>query len=148
MIIAVVDGMGGGIGSQIVSSLREELPSYVEIYALGTNAIATSAMMKNKANKGATGENAIIASSKKANIIIGPISMVIPNSMMGEVTSRIAEAISESDALKILLPIIPENFELLSVENKPMLLLIKDAIELIKKEFNMKDDSVKSFMKN
>ncbi|MDK2920273.1 MAG: hypothetical protein PWQ37_3006 [Candidatus Petromonas sp.] len=139
MIIAVVDGMGGGIGSQIVSSLREELPSYVEIYALGTNAIATSAMMKNKANKGATGENAIVVSSKKANIIVGPISMIIPNSMMGEVTSRIAEAISESDALKILLPITPENFELLSVENKPMLLLIKDAVELIKKEFNIKD---------
>ena len=66
MIIAVIDGMGGGIGAQVVSALREELPSYVEVYALGTNSIATSAMTKAHANKGATGENAIIVSSKKA----------------------------------------------------------------------------------
>ena len=72
MIIAVIDGMGGGIGAQVVSALREELPSYVEVYALGTNSIATSAMMKAHANKGATGENAIIVSSKKANIIVSP----------------------------------------------------------------------------
>ena len=83
MIIAVIDGMGGGIGAQVVSALREELPSYVEVYALGTNSIATSAMMKAHANKGATGENAIIVSSKKANIIVSPISIVMPNSMMG-----------------------------------------------------------------
>lgn len=82
MIIAVIDGMGGGIGAQIVSSLREELPTYVEIYALGTNSIATSSMMKAHANKGATGENAIVVSAKKANIIVAPISVIIPNSMM------------------------------------------------------------------
>ena len=93
MIIAVIDGMGGGIGAQVVSALREELPSYVEVYALGTNSIATSAMMKAHANKGATGENAIIVSSKKANIIVSPISIVMPNSMMGEVTSSIKDTI-------------------------------------------------------
>ena len=59
MVIAVIDGMGGGIGAQIVSNLREELPTYIDIYVLGTNSIATSAMMKAHANKGATGENAI-----------------------------------------------------------------------------------------
>ena len=64
MVIAVVDGMGGGIGAQIVTSLREELPSYIDIYALGTNSIATSSMMKAHANKGATGENAIVVSTK------------------------------------------------------------------------------------
>ncbi|CAH2212426.1 DUF3842 family protein [Tepidibacter aestuarii] len=138
MIIAVVDGMGGGIGSQIVSSLRDELPSYIEIYGLGTNSIATSSMMKSHANKGATGENAICVSSKKANVIIGPMSIVIPNSMMGEVTSRMSEAISDSEALKILLPLIPEDFELVGLENKPLILLIKDAVKLIKKEFNIK----------
>ncbi|MEJ8554021.1 DUF3842 family protein [Tepidibacter sp. Z1-5] len=138
MIIAVVDGMGGGIGSQIVSSLRDELPSYIEIYALGTNSIATSSMMKSHANKGATGENAICVSCKKANVIIGPMSIVIPNSMMGEVTCRMSEAISDSEALKILLPLIPEDFELVGLENKPLILLIKDAVKLIKKEFNVK----------
>lgn len=138
MNVAVIDGMGGGIGSQIVNCLREELPSYIEIYALGTNAIATSVMMKAKANKGATGENAIVYSSKKANIIIGSISMIMPNSMMGEVTPKISEAICEADALKILLPIMPDNFEMIGIENKPLLLLIKDAVRLIKEEFNIK----------
>ena len=138
MIIAVVDGMGGGIGSQIVTNLRDELPSYIEIYALGTNSIATSSMMKSHANKGATGENAICVSCKKANVIIGPMSLVIPNSMMGEVTSRMSEAISDSEALKILLPLIPEDFELVGLENKPLILLIKDSVKLIKKEFNIK----------
>ena len=138
MIVAVIDGMGGGIGAQIVSSLREELPTYIDVYALGTNSIATSAMMKSHANKGATGENAIIVSVKKVNVIIAPISVVIPNSMMGEVTTKISEAISDSEALKILLPIMPENIELVGLENKPLTLLIKDSIKVIKKGFNIK----------
>ena len=138
MIIAVIDGMGEGIGAQVVSALREELPSYVEVYALGTNSIATSAMMKAHANKGATGENAIIVSSKKANIIVSPISIVMPNSMMGEVTSSISEAVCDSEAFKILLPIMPENFEVVGIEKKPLSLLIKDTIKIIKREFNIK----------
>jgi hypothetical protein len=138
MIVAVVDGMGGGVGAQIVSVLREELSSSIEIYALGTNAIATSAMMKCKANKGATGENAIVVSSRKANVIIGPISIIMPDSMMGEVTTRVVEGICNSDALKILLPIMPENFQMVGIESKPLLLLIKDAVKSIKKEFNLK----------
>ena len=138
MVKAVIDGMGGGIGAQIVSNLREELPTYIEIYALGTNAIATSAMMKAHANKGATGENAIIVSAKKANIIVGPVSITMPNSMMGEVTNKISEAIIESEALKILLPIMPEDVELVGVENKPLALLIKDCVKSIKTEFNIK----------
>ena len=138
MIIAVIDGMGGGIGAQIVSSLREDLPTYIDIYALGTNSIATSAMMKAHANKGATGENAIVVSSKRANIIVAPISVTIPNSMMGEVTSKISEAVADSEALKILLPIMPENIELVGLENKPLALLIKDTIKVIKREFNIK----------
>lgn len=138
MIIAVIDGMGGGIGAQIVSNLREELPSYIDIYALGTNSIATSSMMKSHANKGATGENAIVTSVKKANIIVAPVSVSMPNSMMGEVTCKISEAIVESEALKIFLPILPENIEVVGVENKPLALLIKDSIDLIKKEFNIK----------
>ena len=138
MIIAVIDGMGGGIGAQIVSNLREELPSYIDIYALGTNAIATSAMIKAHANKGATGENAIIRSVKKANIVVAPISITIPNSMMGEVTTKVSEAVSDCEALKIFLPIMPENTELVGLENKPITLLIRDSINLIKKEFNIK----------
>lgn len=138
MIIAVIDGMGGGIGAQVVSTLRDELPSYIEIYALGTNSIATSSMMKAHANKGATGENAIIVSTKKASIVVAPVSAVIPNAMMGEVTARISETISDSEALKILLPIMPEDVEMVGLEGKPLSLLIKDAVKVIKKEFNIK----------
>ena len=138
MIIAVIDGMGGGIGAQIINALREELPSYIEIYALGTNSIATSTMMRSHANKGATGENAIVVSSKKANVIVSPVSMIMPNSMMGEVTSRISEAVCDSEAFKVLLPIMPENIEIVGLEDKPLALLIKDTIKSIKKEFNIK----------
>ena len=137
MIIAVIDGMGGGIGAQVISAIREELPSYIEIYALGTNAMATSSMLRAHANKGATGENAIIVSSKKANIIITPISILMPNSMLGEVTSKISEAVSDNEAFKIFLPIMPENTEIVGLEAKPLTLLIKDAIKSIKKEFNI-----------
>ena len=136
MVIAVIDGMGGGIGAQIVSNLREELPTYIDIYALGTNSIATSAMMKAHANKGATGV-------KKANIIVAPVSITMPNSMMGEVTSKVSEAVVESEALKILLPIMPENIELVGLENKPLALLIKDSIKLIKNEFSINETEYK-----
>ncbi len=115
MVVTVIDGMSGGIGAQVIKAIREELPSDIEIYALGTNSIATSAMMKSHANKGATGENAIVVSSKKANVIVSPISIVIPNSMMGEVTSRISEAVSDSEAFKILLPLVPENLEIVGL---------------------------------
>ncbi|KHS58424.1 MULTISPECIES: DUF3842 family protein [Terrisporobacter] len=138
MVVAVIDGMAGGIGAQVIKAIREELPSYIEIYALGTNSIATSAMMKSHANKGATGENAIVVSSKKANVIVSPISIVMPNSMMGEVTSRMSEAVCDSEAFKILLPLVPENLEIVGIEGKPLSLLIKDAVKLIKKEFNIK----------
>lgn len=138
MIIAVIDGMGGGIGAQIVHALRDELPSNIDIYALGTNAIATSAMMKQKANKGATGENAIKVSSKKANIIICPFSLLVPDSMMGEVTASISQSITQCEAYKIILPILPEDYSIIGLESKPLLLMIKDVIDLIKKEFSIK----------
>lgn len=133
MNIAVVDGMGGGIGSQIISLLRQDLPSNVKIYALGTNSAATSNMMKEKANKGATGENSIAFSVNKVDVIIGSLGIIIPNSMLGEITPGIATAIASCDAKKILIPIIDnENITLLGMEKKPLFLAIKDAIEKIK----------------
>lgn len=136
MIIAVVDGMGGGIGSQIISLLRQDLPSNIKIYALGTNSAATSNMMKEKANKGATGESAISFCVNKVDIIVGSIGIVIPNSMLGEITPKIAESIASCDAKKILIPIVDnEDLILLGMEKKPLFLAIKDAIEKIKELF-------------
>jgi len=138
MIIAVVDGMGGGIGSQIIALLRQDLPADIKIYALGTNSAATSNMMKEKANKGATGESAIIYSVKKADIIVGAMGIVVPNSMMGEITPAIANAIIDSPSKKILIPILDnEDIILLGIEKKPLFLAIKDAIEKIKDFLNL-----------
>ena len=133
MNIAVVDGMGGGIGSQIISLLRQDLPSDVKIYALGTNSAATSNMMKEKANKGATGENSIAFVVNKVDVIVGSLGIIIPNSMLGEITPGIAKAIASCNAKKILIPIIDnEDITLLGMEKKPLFLAIKDAIEKIK----------------
>ncbi|HHY70414.1 MAG TPA: DUF3842 family protein [Thermoanaerobacterales bacterium] len=133
MNIAVIDGMGGGIGSQIISLLRQDLPSDIKIYALGTNSAATSNMMKEKANKGATGENSIAFVVNKVDVIVGSLGIIIPNSMLGEITPGIAKAIASCDAKKILIPIIDnEEIILLGMEKKPLFLAIKDAIEKIK----------------
>ena len=137
MNIVVLDGMGGGIGSRIVGILKEEIPPYIEVYGLGTNALATAAMLKNGANKGATGENAIVVNAGKADVIIGSIAMTMPNEMMGEVTMRMVEAINASEAIKIYIPILPENNYIVSLEEKPLLLQIREAVALIKKELNL-----------
>lgn len=128
MNIAVVDGMGGGIGSQIISLLRQDLPSDIKIYALGTNSAATSNMMKEKANKGATGESAITFAVNKVDVIVGSLGIIIPNSMLGEITPSIATAIASCNAKKILIPIIDtDDITLLGIEKKPLFLAIKDA---------------------
>lgn len=137
MNIVVLDGMGGGIGSRIVGILKEEIPPYIEVYGLGTNALATAAMLKKGANKGATGENAIVVNVGKADVIIGSIAMTMPNEMMGEVTMRMVEAINASEAIKIYIPILPENNYIVSLEEKPLLLQIREAVALIKKELNL-----------
>lgn len=134
MVIAVIDGMGGGIGNQVVSHLRQELSSSVEIIVLGTNAIATGNMMKAQANRGATGENAIRVSVREADIIIGPLAIVIPNSMMGEITPIMSEAIASCSAYKILLPVSPTNMDIVGIEGRPLFLSIKDVIQKVKEK--------------
>ncbi|VAX30476.1 hypothetical protein MNBD_NITROSPIRAE02-1677 [hydrothermal vent metagenome] len=132
MRIAVVDGQGGGIGSTVVKRLREEFGANVEILALGTNSAATSAMMKARANKGATGENAIIRNTGKVDVIVGPLSIVLANGMLGELTPGIAEAIASSVAKKILLPINQEGVEIAGVQREPLPHLIEKVVEYLK----------------
>lgn len=132
MKICVIDGMGGKIGAQIITQVREMFPD-LEIYALATNAVAAHQMLKAGANRGASGENAIVVSVKEVDIIIGPLSIVIPNSMMGELTPRMAEAIASSRARKILLPITYPSIDLVGVELKPLPHLMEEGIELLKR---------------
>jgi len=137
--IAVIDGQGGGIGSLIVKRLRDEFGDSIEILALGTNATATSAMMKSRANKGATGENAIILNASRADILIGPLSIVLPNAMLGELTPDMAEAIVLSSAKKFLLPLNQEGINIIGVEKEPLPHMIEKIIENIRNEVGKGD---------
>jgi len=130
--IAVVDGQGGGIGSTIVKRLREEFGPRIEILALGTNSAATTAMMKARANKGATGENAIIRNTGKVDVIVGPLSIVLANGMLGELTPGIAEAIASSAARKVLIPINQEGVEIAGFQKEPLPHLIDKVVEYLK----------------
>jgi hypothetical protein len=140
--IAVVDGQGGGIGSLIVKRLKDEFGDEIEIFALGTNAAATSAMMKSRANKGATGENSIVRNANKVNVIIGPLSIVLTNAMLGELTPKMAEAVASSDAKKILLPLNQEGIEIIGVEREPLPHMIEKIIETVRKDMRKEKEYV------
>lgn len=118
--VCVIDGQGGGIGSVIIRRIKEEYGEEVEVLALGTNAIATTQMMKARANKGATGENAILWSIRDADVVIGPIGIVLANAMMGEVTPALACAVASCRARKFLLPLTQENVEIAGVAHEPL----------------------------
>jgi hypothetical protein len=132
-IIAVIDGMGGNIGHQIVSQLRRELPANIEIIVFGTNAAATANMMKARASRGATGENAIRVSINQADVILAPVAVAIPNSYMGELTPGIADAITSSRAQKILLPLSQPHYSFVGVSRQPLPHLMEEAIERVRK---------------
>ncbi|MBW2333978.1 MAG: DUF3842 family protein [Deltaproteobacteria bacterium] len=131
-VLMVMDGQGGGIGRVIIKKLRDAFGEEVEILALGTNSVATSQMMKAGANRGATGENAIITMAPKVDIIIGPLAIIMANSMLGEVTSRMSQAISSSNAFKILIPLTQESATIVGVSDDPLPHLIDQAIEIIR----------------
>ena len=134
MRVAVIDGQGGGIGSAIIRRLKDEYGEKLEIWALGTNAIATAAMMKARANRGATGENAIIRSVGRVEIIIGTISVVMAHAMMGELTPAMAEAVAACQARKILIPLTQENLTVVGIQKDHLPVLIDNLIPLINEE--------------
>lgn len=105
MRVAIIDGLGGGLGKVIIEKIREIYKDKIEIIALGTNALATASMVKAGAQSAATGENSIKVMSDKVDVIIGPISILVANSMMGEITPKMAESIANSPAKKIVLPL-------------------------------------------
>lgn len=129
--VCVIDGQGGGIGSAIIKRLKESFEERVEIIALGTNAIATAQMLKARANRGASGENAIVQTVKCADLIVGTIGILVANAMMGEVTPRVARAVSGSKARKMLIPLSQESVEIVGVESVPLPHLIDALIEKI-----------------
>ena len=104
MNILIIDAQGGGIGRHLTSAIRQGFPD-ADITAVGTNSIATTAMLKAGANHGASGENAVIAGARRADVIVGPIGIVIADSLYGEVTPAMAVAIGQSRAKRILIPV-------------------------------------------
>ncbi len=127
--ICVIDGQGGGIGSAIIKKLNEAFGGTVEIIALGTNAIATAQMLRARANRGASGENAIIQTVKGVDVVIGPVGIIMAHAMMGEVTPKMAEAIAASPANKLLIPLSQENIEIIGISPTPLPHLIETLIE-------------------
>ncbi len=104
MNILIIDGHGGQLGAQLVKAVKAKFKN-VSITAIGTNAIATSAMLKAGADIGATGENPVLVNAKSADVIIGPIGIVIADSLYGEISDKMANAVSKAQALRILIPI-------------------------------------------
>ena len=136
MRIAVIDGQGGGIGKHIVEKLRRNLPEDVEILALGTNALATSVMLKAGANEGATGENAVIFNSTSVDMILGPVSIMFPNAMLGEMTPGMAAAVSSSRAKKILIPLARSGVDIVGLKSDPLPHMIEELIARVKNIIN------------
>ena len=132
-MVGVVDGHGGGIGKALTERIRSVYPD-VYIRALGTNSTATSAMVKAGANDGATGENAIIFNAGKLDIIAGPVGILMPNGLLGEVTSAAAQAIGGSDAVKVLLPSQKCNIILAGSVGEPMQYYLDSAVKIIGEE--------------
>lgn len=130
MKILVIDGMGGGIGKSIIEHLKKELAD-TEIMAVGTNSIATSAMLKAGADNGATGENAVVYNCPKADYIIGVMGIALANALHGEISPRMASAVSSSPAHKILIPMDKCDVTVMGVVQKPVQAYINDIAKKI-----------------
>ena len=130
MKITIIDGQGGKIGKTIVENLKQRHPNQ-EIYAIGTNSIATAAMMKAGADYGATGENPCIVNAQDSDIIIGPIGIVFANALLGEITPAIATAVGASKAFKVLIPMNRCNHYLVGCEEAGISEYIRLACEKV-----------------
>ncbi|NLK72978.1 MAG: DUF3842 family protein [Clostridiales bacterium] len=138
MRIAVVDGQGGGIGKSVIEHIRKAIKDDTEIIALGTNSLATSNMLKAGADEGATGENAICVTAQKVDIIIGPLAIVLSDSMLGEISQTIATAIARSPAKKMLLPMNRCGVFVAGVKNKTIQDFINEIVSEIQELKNQK----------
>jgi hypothetical protein len=130
MNVTVIDGQGGQLGAQLVREIRTQLPD-LTLTAIGTNAAATAAMLKAGADHAATGENPVIVACRRADIIIGPIGIVIADAMLGEVTPQMAAAVGASNAKRILIPMNKCENLIAGVSNLSTSVLIQDAISKV-----------------
>lgn len=127
MKVLVIDGQGGRIGRQLCEEICARFPE-AELYAVGTNSMATMAMSKGGAKNVATGENAVIVNARRADVIMGPVGIVIADSLMGEVSERMAAAVGSSDAVRILIPMTRCSTLIAGVGSSTMSELMEDAL--------------------
>lgn len=136
-MIVVIDGQGGKIGKMVVEQLKQRLPE-VRIIAIGTNSIATATMLKAGADAGATGENPVVVNTNKADIIVGPLGIIIADALLGEITPNMAQAICQSSAQKILLPVNKCHTTIVGLKeitlNEAVALAVAEIEQLIGKE--------------
>lgn len=128
MTILVLDGQGGRLGSQLVKEICARFPGE-DLLAVGTNSMATERMLKAGATRAATGENAVVVACRKADVIVGPIGMVIADALLGEVTPQMAKAVGQSDAVRILLPSDKCETLIAGIGGQSMNDLIRDAMD-------------------
>lgn len=131
MVVAVVDGQGGGIGKALVERIKKEMPKQ-QVVALGTNSVATGQMLRGGADDGATGENAIIHNMKHVDVVMGVIGILTANSMMGELSPAMSAAIGGSHTYKILLPLNRCHIHVVGVPERGMNEHISDAVKALK----------------
>lgn len=130
MRVLVIDGQGGGLGKQLVAAIKSEYPS-AEITAVGTNSTATAAMLRAGADCAATGENAVVVGCRRAEIIVGPVGIVIADALLGEITPQMAVAVGQSAARRVLVPMGQCDNLVAGVPSQPTSRLIADAMRLI-----------------
>lgn len=134
MKVLVIDGQGGQLGGQLIKALKNNFAE-MEIIAVGTNATATATMLKAGANQAATGENPVVVACRKADIIIGPIGIVIADAMLGEITPQMAVAVGQADATRILLPMNKCDNLVAGINDVTMTAIIEDAVTKVKTHF-------------
>lgn len=131
MVIVVIDGQGGRMGSLFIERWKKQGKVQAEIVAVGTNSAATLAMLKAGADKAATGENPVVVNARKADYIVGPIGILAADALLGEVTAVMAEAVARSDARKLLIPVNSCGFYVAGVGGHTLSELVDDAVDMI-----------------
>ena len=131
MRVLIIDGQGGGLGRQLVSAVKELCPN-AEILAVGTNSMATSAMLRAGAAQAATGENAVVVCCRRADVILGPIGIVIADAMLGEITPAMAVAVGQSVAKRLLIPVNQCDNIIAGVPEQPITKWIQSAVDALR----------------
>ena len=133
LLVVVVDGQGGGMGRGLVESIKKKWPK-LHVRAVGTNSLATSAMLRAGADDGATGENAVVFNARQADLLLGPIGILTPNGLLGEVSPAMAGAVGASEAVKILLPSQRCSIRLAAGDPQPLQFYLDQALRVLEEE--------------